>query len=127
MLNIEPFELTKEEKIIFEKAKKNLKLTDSEAYQFIDEGRRIDKGEKLFEPTAEQKANIKKATNVGTRAYSFTKRERKADTEKADIIELIKNALEEISSDIEVTNKERQIDFSVDNRKFRVVLSAPRK
>ena len=59
------------------------------------------------------------------------KRERKADEEKRFLINLLDEALANgfDCSQIEVSNIERQIDFvsAESGRKFRIVLSAPRK
>lgn len=104
---------------------KTLEITREEALQVIEDDKRIDKGEKLFELTGEQKANAKKATNVGTRKATKVKREKKADNDKADIMALIINALEGVDN-LVVVNAEREITFEFNNRKFKIVLSAPR-
>ena len=44
-----------------------LKCTEEEAKSVIEADKAIDKGEKLFELTDEQKANVKKVTKAGTR------------------------------------------------------------
>lgn len=122
-------ELTPQEKVTFEKAKNLFKLTDEEAYEFIEQGRRIDKGEKLFEPTAEQKANIKKAKNTGTRVYSFSQRQRKENTTKIDIIKGLFDFLgqSEEMINLEITNKERQISFEYLGEKYELTLVQKRK
>lgn len=104
---------------------KTLNLTREQALQVIEDDKRIDKGEKLFELTDEQKANAKKATNVGTRKSTKVKREKKADDDKADIMALVINALEGVDN-LVVVNAEREITFEFNNRKFKIVLSAPR-
>ena len=83
--------------------------------------------------TVEQKKAIKKvkggAKSVkAVNAYGKTViRERKADEAKRELIKLLQESLKEVSENLEVTNPERQIDFTVKGRKFRIVLSAPRK
>ena len=104
---------------------KTLNLTREQALQVIEDDKRIDKGEKLFELTDEQKANAKKTTNVGTRKSTKVKREKKADDDKADIMALVRNALEGVDN-LVVVNAEREITFEFNNRKFKIVLSAPR-
>ena len=105
---------------------KTLDLTREQALELIESDKRIDKGEKLFELTDEQKANAKKATNVGTRKSTpKAKRERKADTDKADIITMLVNSLEG-TTNLVITNAEREINFEYNGRKFKIVLSAPR-
>lgn len=102
------------------------------AKEIIADDERIDKGEKLFEQTADQKANSKKYVNTGTRkttVYNLNKRERKTDLDKARLIELLASAVNMVTAnedDLTVTNAERQIDFVYNGRKFRIVLSCPR-
>jgi hypothetical protein len=104
-----------------------LDITEQEALELIEDDEKIDKGEKLFELTDEQKANSKKARQTGTRTQTTpTKRERKADTDKREIIQNLDEVLTDFCDDVTVTNPERQIDFEFNGRKFRVVLSAPR-
>ena len=106
---------------------KALDITEQEALELIEDDEKIDKGEKLFELTDEQKANSKKARQTGTRTQTTpTKRERKADTDKREIIQNLDEVLTDFCDDVKVTNPERQIDFEFNGRKFRVVLSAPR-
>lgn len=98
----------------------------STAEQVLKDDERIDKGEKLFELTPEQKKNAKLVARKPT-VYQFTKRERKEDTAKRDLIALLGSVLQTTAdTPPEITNPERQIDFTVGGRKFRIVLSAPR-
>jgi hypothetical protein len=106
-----------------------LDITEQEALELIEDDEKIEKGEKLFELTDEQKANSKKARQTGTRTQTTpTKRERKEDTDKRFLISILYKALADNTNDavVEITNAERQIDFEHNGRKFRVVLSAPR-
>jgi DNA invertase Pin-like site-specific DNA recombinase len=99
------------------------------AKQVVADDERIDKGEKLFEQTAEQKANSKKYRQGDRKptVYKLDKRERKADEDKRKLVELIAAAVGMVTeTEPTVTNIERQIDFEYNGRKFRVVLSAPR-
>ena len=99
------------------------------AKQVVLDDERIDKGEKLFEQTAEQKANSKKYRQGARKptVYKLDKRERKADADKRKLVELIAAAVGMVTeTEPTVTNIERQIDFEFNGRKFRVVLSAPR-
>lgn len=106
-----------------------LDCDEQTAKQVLADDERIDKGEKLFEQSAEQKA-ISKKYRQGDRkptVYKLDKRERKADVDKRHLIELIAATVGEIAdNEPQVTNVERQIDFEFKNRKFRIVLSAPR-
>ena len=106
-----------------------LDMSEQEALELIEDDEKIEKGEKLFELTDEQKANSKKARQTGTRTQTTpTKRERKEDTDKRFLISILYKALADNTNDavVDITNPERQIDFEHNGRKFRVVLSAPR-
>lgn len=118
---------------------KNLGITESEAIEVLEADQQIDKGEKLFELTAEQSKTSKQARIVPRTptAYNFTKRERKADNDKRRIIEYIKNALvneihtsltdvDSLVVEVDVINPERELVFNYNGRKFKIVLSAPR-
>lgn len=58
--------------------------------------------------------------------YNFNKRERKANDDKRFLIELLKNAFEEVA-EVVVNNPEREVEFVYNDKKYKVVLSAPRK
>ena len=106
----------------------NLGCDYETAKQVMLDDERIDKGEKLFEQTPEQKANSKKYRQGDRKptVYKLDKRERKADADKREIIQAIDEVLCDLVDNVTVTNIERQIDFEYNDRKFRVVLSAPR-
>ena len=103
---------------------KTLNLTREEALQMIADDEAIDHGADLFPLTAEQEKASKKARGTGTRAYTFTKRERKPDEDKRFLIQTFASLLAD--EETVVTNPERQIDFNYNGRHFRLVLSAPR-
>ena len=113
---------------------KSLDLTEAEAREMLEADAEIDKGADLFPLTAEQEKASKQARATGTRKteYQFSKRERKPDMDKRELVELVRNALQNPDvdfdpvSDISVTNVERQLDFTYHDRKFRIILSAPR-
>lgn len=105
---------------------KTLDISEEEARQMIADDEAIDKGADLFPLTAEQEKASKQARGTGTRAYTFTKRERKADNDKRFLIDLLECSLNGTVGKITKTNPERQLDFIYNNRKFRIVLSAPR-
>ena len=111
---------------------KALDCTEEEALEMLADDDAIDHGEKLFELTPEQQKVSKAARSVDRKpaeAGTKQKRERKPDQTKRDLINVLTSALENVADEaaIEVTNIERQLDFTVDGRRFRVVLSAPRK
>lgn len=111
-----------------------LGCSEEEALQTIEDDKKIDQGEKLFDLDPELEKGSKKARQAPRKANSTpTKRERKADEDKRFLIALLNAAL--VNSDnegftelpqVEITNPERQIDFTFSGRKFRIVLSAPR-
>lgn len=115
-------------------ALKNLGLTDEEIIKVIEDDEKIDKGEKLFELTEEQKQAEKKYKNTHTRtvktAYGQTQtKERKIDADKRMLIDALVEKLENYadSGTVDITNAEREIELVFHNRKFKIVLSAPRK
>lgn len=121
-------ELSKSEQKIFD-SMLALGMTEEEAFEAIQDDRKIDKGEKLFELPPELEAGAKKARRADRKPNSKpTSKERKEDIDKRTLIQILVNALAENEiSEPEVTNPERQIDFIFHDRKFRIVLSAPRK
>lgn len=108
-----------------------LDCSRDEAIEILKDDDAIEHGEKLFELTDEQKAVSKQARGVSRKpAKQKVKRERKPDHEKREIIQALDEAIVDTCDcvKIEVTNIERQIDWTTsDGRRFRVVLSCPRK
>lgn len=118
-----------------EKMMKILGCSEDEARQLVADDAAIDKGEKLFELSDEQKKASKKARSTGTKkrptAYKFEKRERKPNEVKRWIIERVKILCEgwELNGDaldVKVTNIERTIDFNIDGRAFTLTLTEHR-
>ena len=109
-------------------AMKKLGMSEAEIAEVLEADKRIDKREKLFEFTAEQETEAKKARNVGRAptAYKFTKRERKPDQDKADLLNLLFSAVLPVCDTYEITNGEREFLFTYHGKKYKVVLSAPR-
>lgn len=109
---------------------KKLQIPREEAIEILNADKEIDKGAKLFELTPEQNKIVKKMKNTGIKTvdvYGKTRqRTRKIDNSKRQIIEQVRQALFESADSLTVTNVERQIDFVMGGRKFRIVLSAPR-
>ena len=102
-----------------------LGLTAQEAKQVLEDDKRIDRGEKLFELTEEQKQAERKAKNVDVKTvYNFQKRERKADNDKREILGLLLDRLDEYNP--QIVNPEREFLFTYNGKKYKVVLSAPR-
>lgn len=114
------------------KLMKSLDISEEDALQLIEDDKKIDKGEKLFELTKEQAKASKDARNTGTKkptVYKFdsTKKAKKENPTKQDLIRCVQSALEGFGVEsLEVTNKEREMVFFVGGTKYKIVLSAPR-
>lgn len=115
-----------------QRIKQGLKCSDEEAAAVLAYDKAVDKGEPTpYDLTAAQNEVARKFAHTGTRktptAYKFTKRERKPNEPKREIIQALDEALTDLVDDVTVTNPERQIDFIYNDVKYRIVLSAPRK
>jgi hypothetical protein len=112
------------------KLMKNLDLTREEAMEVIEADKQIDKGAKLFELSKEQEKASKQARSTGTKqptAYKFNTREKKADNDKQHLIHVLTGVIENEGCEVEIINKEREFLFMYNDKKYKVVLSAPRK
>ena len=116
---------------------KTLDLTRDEAIELIRDDEQVDKmGMKQVDDdlTEEQKKAIKKAKG-GVRAVNAygkkVTRERKENLTKASLIAEIAQFLEENSENtcemVTITNKERQISFSIGSEKYELTLVQKRK
>ena len=110
-------------------AMRKLGMTEEEIADIVKSDEAIDKGEKLFELTAEQEKASKQARNSGTRkaptVYKLDnadgKRSRKENPTKAGIIQYLFECLKDYDN-VVITNKERQISFSCDDNNFELTL-----
>lgn len=113
-----------------------LGCTREEAIQVITDDDAIDDGEKLFELTAEQKKTAKAMTTTGTKKRTTTtKRERKPDEIKRQIVEKIADSLGAYvftgaqywnAENINITNIEREISFTIGNDSYSLTLTKHR-
>lgn len=123
-----------------EKIMRNLGVSESEAEEILAADKAIDRGEKLFELSDEQKAVVKKMTATGERkkkaptAYSFEKKPRKENPTKGAIIAELAEFLAENSQNacenVQILNKERQISFVIGENTYELTLvqkRAPKK
>jgi len=109
-------------------AMKTLDLTREEAIEMLREDEEIDRGADPHPLTAEQEKASKAVRIVSTGPRTApVKRERKPNEAKREIIQVLDEALTDIADNVTVTNIERQIDFVLDDVRYRIVLSAPRK
>lgn len=111
---------------------KLLDISEQEAREMIEADRRIDKGEKLFELTEEQKKVEKKMKNTQRTVDAYGKartRERKENPQKRMVIQLIAETLRNCGecSNINVENIEKIITFSIGEDNFKIDLIKSRK
>jgi hypothetical protein len=110
---------------------RNLGISREEAEEMLRADEEIDKGAKLFELSPEQKKASKTARQAPRKVDAYgkiTTRERKADTDKSHLMKILETAIKynPQTADFEMTNPEKEIIFTYNGRKFKIVLSAPR-
>ena len=112
-----------------------LGMTEKEALDVVMCDHEIDRGiPQEFDLDPEKEKMAKKFANATTKkkptAYNFSQRERKANPTKAGIIaELADFLIHESAnscSEVDITNKERQIAFTVGDQKYELTLVAKR-
>lgn len=121
---------TREEKI--HQLMMKLDISRNEAIELMCADKAIDKGEKLFELSQEGKQVEKQMRQADRAVNAYGKkvqRERKADDVKSGLIELLTNVIQEqpMCNNLTVINAEREFEFMWAGKKYKVVLSAPRK
>ena len=116
-----------DEKLIA-KHMKLLGCSREEAIQLIEDDKRIDKGEKLFELDPELEKGAKKARQADRKVSTTpVKREKKAKPEKAEICSAMMNGLKSLGvDDFNITNAEREFLFVHNGTKYKVTLACPR-
>jgi hypothetical protein len=122
-----------EERKIYNLIRK-LGLTYAEAEQVVLDDKAIEKGEKLFELTEEQKKVVKKMTNYDSKNLKKeTKRmtNRTKNATKGAIIAEIVQFLSENSQfsieNVEIINEERQFGFKIGENAYEITLTQKRK
>ena len=114
-----------EEKI--QKLMKSLNISRDEAIELMEEDKRIDRGEKLYELDPELEKGAKKARQAD-RKQTIAKREKKPKPEKEEICSAMMDGLRELGvEDFEIINPEREFIFHKDGTKYKVTLACPRK
>lgn len=114
---------------------KVLDIPETEAIQLVMDDKAVDKGEKLFELSAEQKKVAKKYAGTGTKkrtVYKFdTAKKKKENPVKQKIIAEIERFLNENSEIcaemVQITNAERQIAFKIGENDYELTLVQKRK
>lgn len=109
---------------------RTLGITQEEAESIIECDQKIDKGEKLFELSQEGKKaerEMKQTRSVDAYGKART-REKKEDSQKQEIIQIIADALDNTLdlTEMKIENTEREFTFRTGGRKFKIVLSCPR-
>ena len=113
-----------EEKI--QKLMKSLNISREEAIELMEEDKRIDRGEKLYELDPELEKGAKKARQAD-RKKTEVKRERKPRPEKEEICSAMMDGLRELGvNEFEITNAEREFIFHRNGVKYKVTLACPR-
>lgn len=109
-----------------------LGLSESEALQVLEDDKKIDRGEKMpFDLTPQQEKETRQYRQADRKPFvpDLKPRERKPNDEKRHLMHLLEIAIgyNPDVSEYELTNPERQLDFTYNGTKYRIVLSAPRK
>lgn len=114
-----------------EKIMSALQVSEEEAKEIMATDKEIDKGADPFPLSAEQKQAEKKMRQADRKkptVYKLDntngKRSKKADSVKAEIMRKLLDCFDEYNP--QVTNAEREFTFTYADRKFKIVLSAPR-
>lgn len=108
----------------------SLGVTEAEAKLIVEEDKAIDRGERMdFDLSPEAEKAAKKMANVGTRktASEPVERKRKENFTKANVIAETAKFLENLGENVQITNKERQIAFSIGSEDFEFTLVQKRK
>ena len=114
-----------------EKLMKTLGCSKEEALEILEADKAIDKGEKLFELSADQEKESKKARSAGTKkptVYNFdtSKRKRKEKPDKQELMKTFAETLKGIAEGVEITNIERELVFTYNNVGYKLTLAVPR-
>ena len=113
-------------------AMRKLGMSEEEIQQVLADDKRIDKGEKLFELSAEQEKASKQARQADRKPTVYKldntagKRSKKTDEDKEFLTNTLFSAILPICDTYKVTNAGREFEFTYHGRKFKGVLSAPR-
>lgn len=109
-------------------------MTEAEAIETLKADQEIDRMTSFKQINGdlseEQKIASKKARSTGgkkTVNYQFTKRERKPNESKRELIQIVAEALKEAWIEPNVTNIERQVDFMYNNEQFSITLTQHRQ
>ena len=112
------------------KLMKNLDISREEALEVIQADKEIDKGKDLFKLDTEQEKASREARQV-SKGHHETKerkpREKKVDDVKKDLIAEMVLGIQKVGGSVEIVNDEREFLFTYNDKKYKVVMSCPRK
>lgn len=116
-----------------ERLMKILNCSEEQAIAIMTDDKRIDRGEKLFELDPELEAGAKKARQADRKPTERKPREKKEDKDKQELIACFTESLADLRccagfdiTDLTITNPEREFSFTMNGKKYKVVLSCPR-
>lgn len=118
--------LTAEQRKRLEYTMKTLHMTEAEVLEMWEEDKEIDQGAKKFELDPELEAGAKKARQAERKKGDTKPKERKEDEDKTALMLILMDAVKPTAESLEKT-KNGEFEFTFNGRKFKVVLSAPRK
>lgn len=111
-----------------------LEVSEQEAEEILAYDKAVEQGKKtVYDFTAEQEKQTRKYRQADRKptAYNFTKRERKPNATKsgliAELCEFLTKNSQFSTENVQITNKERQIAFSIGEDKFELTLVQKRK
>lgn len=111
-----------------------LEVSEQEAEEILAYDKDVEQGKKtIYDFTAEQEKQTRKYRQADRKptAYNFTKRERKPNATKgvliAELCEFLTKNSQFSTENVQITNKERQIAFSIGEDKFELTLVQKRK
>ena len=102
-------------------------FTKEELAEMAEYDKLVDKGIDLYPLTKEQEKASKEVRQTHTGVYKFTKRERKPNLTKQEIIANLAEFLTEKVENLEILNKERQISFKLGENSYELTLIQKRK
>ena len=105
---------------------KTLGMSREEVLEMWEEDKEIDQGVKKFELDPELEAGAKKARQAERKKGDSKPKERKEDEDKTALMQILMDAVKPTAESLEKT-KNGEFEFTFNGRKFKVVLSAPRK
>ena len=113
-----------------EKLMRLLNISDQEAEEVMAYDKAVEHNEATdYDLTKDQQKVVKEMTRAKSpTVYKFTQRERKPNVTKGELIQFLANALKGYEcQNLEITNKERMIAFSLGENDFELTLTQKRK